>query len=389
MSDIEKIIESFKKEMTSDIPEMFKVSEKRKKIAATCAISSFLHFFINSTQPKVLYYSDFIKYVRFAHPEGGSKVEEKIQNVAETIYSMKYHLFQDYPLYKFITMSLLNKYNDNSDTKRKSIVYKGHSPFLLCYVLKYWYNLPSLGKHFQWECISEGLVPLYEDLNEYYSKATPINMMITHQLCEDMLGMDYLAFLLKNAENIEDICNHCNQPVMTIICLLRFLPDVKLSKDFFYHLTQKLEEEVIIENIGVKLKEFLTQTLLFMTNYELVFPTYISHAITCDTEPNIPKGESKIKEATIGITDSSLHNICRYFIEKESLTSLKQNYNEACSILKKKSEEHSDFEFQLVCTYYGLRSPYVSVMHCCQQFNCTIESACTRIADNILKNFNS
>lgn len=302
MGTVDDIIKEFQNEITPWIPDIIKKSpEKSKEILAACKESAFLLYFLKTVPPKVLYYEDFIKYVRFDLGSNASlTIENQIEAVSRTLHSICAQINMNYPLMIYIKEALQYKTVDfsiESKTRRKELLYKTHAPFFLFYVLKYWDSLPVPGGIIEWNCLKHGLMPLYSCLNNYYNQAQTMNMLITQQIAEQTLGLEYFAFLLEKLDDLKEIVNCSTQALLNLLCMLRFLPSAKLSKMFCSYLIENFEKEEYRKNFSDNLIEFATQILKFLWHNNVSFETYINHAISISIEPNIPAGKRKIEEA--------------------------------------------------------------------------------------------
>lgn len=419
--DIDKILNNFKNEIKNDIPSFFQTETEKKAFYNACEKSLFLKNFLDCMPPKMLYYCDFTKYVKYDLKSGYTKEFDCIINgKMEALRTVSYTL--GFPIYDFIQRSLdsfddihlYNKTNDidveNDSTdkeidlnNRKKLIIRSHSPFFLYYIIKYWEYLPLPAKPVCIDSLNKGILHVYRKLEGYYMNAEHKDALTTRYIAESVLSGKYFSevvneFFLNPNSKLKTMDKELLNNVINTFVLIRFLPGEELKIIFLqafktrilekYDDKEKLPYEFLEEakKINKMILSFVEETLMFIVKTKVIFPVYFMRSINKSIEPNLTDNQSKIKEGTIGISIESLYNIREYLADKSVINDEKREVANIIESLEQIYEKKTDFKIDLFYKqYYCSADPLVQIQNMQENLSCTYQTACEEYAKCIIK----
>lgn len=402
---IEDILNNFQSEIKGDIPSFFNTDNLKKEFYSACTPSLFLKNFIDYIPRKILYYSDFVKYVKnYLESIRAKDFDDFIDNKIRVVKTIRYGM--GYPIYDFVQQSIysfddFHLYNQNFDkNERKKLIFQSHTPFFLYYIIKYWEDLPLPGNEIIFDSLKKGILPLYEKLNEYYMQAEQKDSVTTHYVVESVLGGRHFCYIVdeffENADsNLQKMESGLKSNVLTALILIKYLPGEELKELFSKALKREVVDKFDVdskyplqetEKINKILLSFVEEMLMFIVKTQQVFPTYFMHSINKSIESNVIDSKRIIKEANIGMSVDILYNIRTYLAEMANINNVKNETVDTISKLKNIYEKKADVEIsRFYRQYYGLTNPYISIYNMCSAYACTYQTACEKYAREMLK----
>lgn len=393
--EVQELFDSFREEI--DIPNMFSKQHEKTLFLNSCSRSLFWDYYKQITPKRILYYEDYVHYLDISSEKGvAQKFDLYVGNIYKITHSFNANVNGLYPLYDYLQSSIIWKNGFLTlNPKKDDIIFCAHSPFLLYYFFKYCWHLPNSLNHYEWKSIENGLIPLCEDLCNYYKKTNLNNLIFTQHIATQILGIEYFATVINELEEFpiqnESLLKKMMLKYIKILCLLKYLPTYDLQIIFYKKLKSglsNLSKKAVNEQRNYLL-DFGCQTVLFLVDYHCKMSITFAHAITYkyNSIPDITDFHGKIKETQFEQTLDDVKRLKQYLYEHITPSTLTKPMETASSILGKINSKSTQVQQQFFKHYWDLTNPLNKIYDYMQRLpNPSYQLCCKRYIADVLSN---